>query len=123
MKDLLAELFGSAPEARLSALSSSDNELEILRERNQRIEIRYERLKLVTLAMWELLKRAENLNDGDLREMITHLDMADGRRDGKVSVREGIGDCEACGRIVLQSSPRCPYCGAANESYDPLTAV
>jgi hypothetical protein len=123
MKDVLAELFGDVPEVRLSALSSSQSEFELLRDRNRRIEVRYERLKLVTLAMWAILKDRLDLDDDELRSMIDRMDRADGQRDGKLKTPEGMADCAGCGRIVLQSSPRCPYCGKGNEDYDPLKAV
>ena len=124
MKDILSELFGGeAPPPRASNLAGSSEELLLLRDRNRRIEVRYERLKLVTLAMWELLKRRLGCSDAELREMITHLDMADGRRDGKMESKEDLALCSSCGRALLQSAPRCPYCGTDNQDYDPLKAV
>lgn len=123
MKDVLSDLFGDMPQSRLSALSTSDSELELLRERNKRIEVRYERLKLVTLALWELVKDSTGRTDEDLRQVIARLDLEDGRRDGKVETIDGMDGCTGCGRVVLHSSPRCPYCGASNEHYDPLKAV
>jgi hypothetical protein len=124
MKDILSELFGGeAPPPRASNLTGSSEELLLLRDRNRRIEVRYERLKLVTLAMWELLKRRLGCSDEELRQMITQLDTADGRRDGKMEIQEGLALCASCSRTLLVSAPRCPYCGTDNEDYDPLTAV
>lgn len=124
MKDILSELFGGeAPPPRASNLTGSSEELLLLRDRNRRIEVRYERLKLVTLAIWEMLKRRTGCSDEELREMITELDSADGRRDGKMQIEEGLVLCASCRRALHESAPRCPYCGTDNDDYDPLKAV
>ena len=124
MKDIISELFGGeAPPPRASNLAGSSEDLVLLRDRNRRIEVRYERLKLVTLAIWELLKGRTGCTDVELREMITQLDAADGRRDGKMDTKDGLSLCSSCHRALLESAPRCPYCGSDNESYDPLKAI
>jgi hypothetical protein len=124
MKDLLADLFGGeSPPGKVSNLAGSEEELLLLRDRNRRIEVRYERLKLMTLAIWELLKTRTGCSDDELKKMITHLDMADGRRDGKMASADGLALCSSCRRALLDSAPRCPYCGTDNDDYDPLKAV
>ena len=124
MKDILSDLFGGeAPPPRASNLIGSTEELLLLRDRNRRIEVRYERLKLVTLAIWELLKRHTGCSEADLKEMINQLDSADGRRDGKMEINDGLSLCSSCRRALLESTPRCPYCGTDNQDYDPLKAI
>jgi rRNA maturation endonuclease Nob1 len=74
------------------------------------LEQRHEQLKLVTMAMWTLLKDHTGLTEGDLRKYIEKVDLMDGKADGKINTKER-SDCLNCNRTVLSTSLACPYCG------------
>ncbi len=84
-------------------ISGTDNRL-------RQLEQRHEQLKLVTLAMWTLLKEHSGLIEGDLKKYIHQVDLMDGKLDGKVNTKEKV-DCGGCGRTILTTSLTCPYCG------------
>ena len=75
------------------------------------LEQRHEQLKLVTMAMWTLLKEHSGLMEGDLKKYIEKIDLMDGKLDGKVNMKESC-DCKSFGRTILTSALACPYCGS-----------
>lgn len=87
------------------------------------LEQRYERLRLLTLAMWQLLKEHTGLTDADLKQFVEKVDLLDGKADGKLSRTTGAMDCPKCSRRILKSATRCPWCGARNESGDAFHAT
>jgi predicted Zn-ribbon and HTH transcriptional regulator len=91
---------GGSPEARIKTL-----------ERD------HERLKLVTMALWEILGERLGVGEAELRRRIEALDLLDERRDGRLKIRPPPGRCGACDRPLLASAMACPYCGA--ERPDP----
>lgn len=104
-------------------LQQADRELARLRGDKRDLETKYERLKIVTMAVWELVKRTQGLSDEALQAVISEIDARDGRRDGQVETKEQLADCHKCGKVVLVSTPTCPYCEAENRSYNPLLAL
>ena len=74
------------------------------------LERRHEQLKLVTMAMWTLLKEHSGLTEGDLKKYVEKVDLMDDKADGRVNTKEKC-DCKQCGRTILTSSLACPYCG------------
>lgn len=84
------------------------------------LEQRYERMALVTNALWQLLKAHTALTDADLRKYIEKVDLADGVRDGKVTSGKGAIDCPHCSRRVLKSASVCAWCGGKIASDDPF---
>jgi len=58
-----------------------------------------DRLLLISEAIWTLLKREHGYSDDVLTDLITKIDLADGRIDG---------------RGVKELPPQCPYCNRAN---------
>jgi predicted Zn-ribbon and HTH transcriptional regulator len=91
---------GNSPEARLKMM-----------ERD------HERLKLVTMALWELLSERLGVGEDELRRRLEALDMLDGRRDGRLRIKPPPTSCGSCDRPMLASAMACPYCGA--ERPDP----
>jgi hypothetical protein len=75
------------------------------------LEHRYERLRLITMAMWQLLKEHTSLTDADLKRFVEKVDLIDGKSDGRVSRSSGAMDCPKCSRRVLQSATVCVWCG------------
>ncbi len=80
-------------------------------ERLKALEREHERLKLITMALWEVLNERLDLTESELRAKIEELDELDGRLDGRLRVRPKPSPCSACGRPVLPSSITCAYCG------------
>ena len=74
------------------------------------VDVRIERLTLINLALWEIVRDSTNLTDDDLRRKIEEIDLRDGKLDGKLSAApEG---CSACGRKIGRRHQKCIYCGA-----------
>jgi hypothetical protein len=85
------------------------------------LEKRHEQLKLVTLALWRLLKERVGLNDTELRKYVTSTDLIDGALDGKVDLTNELVKCAKCGRRRLNTSIVCPFCGtrgATDNAFD-----
>lgn len=92
-------------------LEGQRNEVDRLGQQLRELEKRHEQLKLVTLAMWSLLRDHSGLMESDLRKYVEKIDLMDGRRDGKAAVEKERTNCVACERIILTTAPVCPYCG------------
>ena len=71
---------------------------------------RHEQLKLVTMAMWTLLKEHSGLTENDLRKYIEQVDLMDGKLDGRINTK-GQCKCSGCQRTLLTTALACPYCG------------
>lgn len=81
---------------------------------------RIDRLTLVCLAMWELVREHTDLTDEDLRAKVEEIDTADGRRDG---FHRPAADRCGCGAAVAAGAPRCQFCGAEAPDRSPFKAV
>ncbi|WP_406665100.1 hypothetical protein [Gallaecimonas sp. GXIMD1310] len=91
-----------------------------LERRLRELERRHEQLKLVTLAMWSLLRDHSGLLESDLRKYVETIDLMDGKRDGKVSFAKEKVTCQGCGRVMLSTSLVCAYCGNNMSSKNPF---
>ncbi len=87
----------------------------------QHFQNRIDRLVLITMAMWSLLKEKTNMTDDDLIERIKQIDLSDGVLDGKV--RQEVVRCPQCGRIMSNKHKSCLYCGFMKEGKDAFDAV
>jgi hypothetical protein len=74
------------------------------------LEQRYERLRLTSMAMWELMKHRLNVTDEDLAAEIQTL-VAEANKKGENARGGKITQCPACHRTVLSSAATCVYCG------------
>lgn len=101
-------------------LTNQQAESDRIRDSTRDLEIRFERLKLITMAMWGLVSETSGLTDSDLRRAIRKLDLSDERLDGRVKSAMKLLDCESCGKVLLSSAVVCAYCGAENDRYDPV---
>ena len=121
MYDLIRDgvLWGSKSAANKRILGQRRS-LDHNKEAQRELEVRFERLKLVTLAMWDLIKSTEGVTDADLYRAIRNLDLADGRADRKLDDKSMLVDCSICSRVLLSSAVVCPYCGSENDEYDPV---
>ncbi len=93
--------------AGLSALqANTDQRLTGTGDRLAALERRYERMQLVMLALWALLKEHTGLTDSDLKRFM-HDAEASAATHGSV-----VMTCEQCHRIIRKSATRCIWCGA-----------
>jgi hypothetical protein len=100
--------------------ADTDRRLTNTGDKLRDLEQRYERMALVTNALWQLLKAHTGLTDADLKKYIEKVDLADGVRDGKVTRSKGAIDCPHCSRRVLKSASVCAWCGGKVASGDPF---
>ena len=60
--------------------------------------MRHEQLKLVTLALWRLLKDRVGLTEAELKRYVESTDLLDGAADGKVDLTRELVKCSRCSR-------------------------
>jgi hypothetical protein len=78
------------------------------------LEERLEKLILINMALWEMLKERTELTEQDLMNKIQEIDLRDGQADGKFD--RGIQKCPKCDRTMSPKHNRCLYCGAEDLS-------
>ncbi len=114
MIDLILEIFGhlAIDQARKGEPSGDSGVVPVKGSpRLRALERDHERLKLLTMALWEVLSERLNIDEQELRRRVMDLDLLDGREDGRLRLREPPRKCTACGRPMLRSAAACPYCG------------
>lgn len=87
----------------------------------ERFEQRIDRLALLSMALWSLLKEHTDLTEDDLLERVRQIDLTDGKEDGKAKKR--VAKCPKCGRTMSPRHGRCLYCGAEDLDYTPFDAI
>lgn len=131
MLDLIWNLFQEDDIKRLqSGVASRAAQSDALRSqvgsveaRLLELEKRHEQLKLVTLALWRLLKDQVELSELNLRKYVESTDLLDGEADGKVDLMKELVECPDCKRLLLNTAIVCPYCGANNSSANTFDMV
>jgi hypothetical protein len=122
MQDLLNWLFDIHQQGKVADLhaahAESRSRVTGLTEEALAFELRYERLRLVTVALWKLLKDHTGLTEADLRRYVMDVDLLDGKADGKIDRNKGIINCESCNRRIKRSALVCVYCGERNSQGD-----
>ena len=73
------------------------------------LEARIERLTLVNLAMWSLLREKLGFTEEILLDRVREIDLQDGVLDGKVARQTS--KCSQCGRMMSARHNKCLYCG------------
>jgi hypothetical protein len=115
MIDLILEVFGqlALDQARKEQRGATPSPTIPLKDtpRLRSLERDHERLKLITMALWDILTEKLGVDEDELRRRILELDRLDGREDGRLRLREPPRNCDACGRPMLRSALSCPYCG------------
>lgn len=76
----------------------------------QYLEDRVDRLSLICMAMWSLIRDKTNLSEEDLMERVKMLDLMDGVEDGKAT--RTVMKCTACDRPMNPRHKKCLYCGS-----------
>jgi hypothetical protein len=87
----------------------------------QQYEERLDRLALVCMALWSLLKEQTDLTEEDLLERVRQIDLTDGKEDGKA--KRQIAKCPQCGRTMSPRHGRCLYCGARDLDHSAFDSV
>jgi hypothetical protein len=118
------DIFDVYQQGKMTGLGSlqadTDRRLTNTGDKLRELEQRYERMSLVTNALWQLLKAHTGLTDADLKKYIETVDLSDGIRDGKMARNKGAMDCPKCSRRVLKSATVCAWCGETLTSGDPF---
>ncbi len=70
----------------------------------------FERLMLITEALWEILKEEHNYTDEILIEKLRIIDLKDGREDGRVLLPPS--KCSHCNKTLEKGADVCIYCGS-----------
>lgn len=114
MIDLILEIFGqlAVEQARKGQPPAEQGPIPIKGSpRLRSLERDHERLKLITMALWEILTERLGVDEADLRRRVMELDRLDGREDGRLRLKEPPRECSACGRPMMSTAAACPYCG------------
>ena len=74
------------------------------------VEDRMNRMTLLSMAVWELVKERTDLCEDDLAEKVREIDLRDGQLDGRIRLNT-IKECRGCGRVLNPRHERCLYCG------------
>jgi hypothetical protein len=123
----MIDLFDIYQQGKIGELSSlqadSNRRLTSADERLKALEMRYERMRLITMALWQLLKTHTGLTDTDLKAYVEKVDLADGKLDGKLNRTSSAMDCPKCARRILKSATVCPWCSARLQSGNPFEAT
>ena len=91
------------------------------RHRIDHIEDRLDKLALVNMAMWSLIRQHTGLTEEDLMQRVQEIDLIDGRPDGKVTRQ--VMRCQSCKRVMSPRHSKCLYCGAAKLELTAFDAV
>jgi len=88
--------------------------------RVRQLEQSIDKLVLINLAMWNLLKTKAGLTEADLMKEMERIDLQDGVADGRIT--PSAQQCPKCGRTISTRHQRCLYCGQATGG-DAFTGV
>jgi len=100
---------GVSADAAISAARSASRAEAAEREVEQ-LNDRLDKLTLVCMAMWSLLREVSDLREEDLMQRVREIDLRDGVPDGKVTRR--IARCPRCNRVMSPRHKKCLYCGS-----------
>ena len=73
------------------------------------LEERIDKLQLLCMAMWEVIKDKTDMTELDMMTKVQDIDLRDGVVDGKVT--RIVKDCPKCTRRMSPRHKRCLYCG------------
>jgi ribosomal protein S27AE len=102
-----------ARQAESAARRSESRAGEVLREMEILGE-RVDKLILINMAMWSLIKNRLAVSEEDLAKMAQEIDLRDGVPDGKITRRGK--KCAKCGRTISIRHNKCLFCGSESLS-------
>ena len=85
------------------------------RTRIAELERRLDRLELEHRVVWEMLRDALKLDEGEMDRRVKALDNRDGVVDGRITAVPL--RCPSCQRVASSRHWRCLYCGQEFEKY------
>lgn len=100
------------PQGNISAGQTIDRDA---RTQIDDIERRLDRLELEHRVIWEMLRDALKLNEGELDRRVKALDSRDGVADGKITAVPL--RCPSCQRVASSRHWKCLYCGQEFEKF------
>lgn len=103
--------------------ADTSRRVTVASDRLKALEQRYERMRLVNAALWQLLKAHTGLTDSDLKRYIEKVDLADGKLDGKIDRKGAAMDCPHCSRRILKTAVVCPWCTKRLKAGDAFEAT
>jgi hypothetical protein len=123
----LFDLFDIYQNSRIDAIAAREaathGRVMSTAQRLREMEQRHERMKLVTVALWQMLKAHTGLTDADLKQYIEKVDLADGKLDGRIDRKGAAMDCPHCDRRILKSAVVCPWCSERTRTGDAFEAT
>ena len=106
-------MFGYTPESHSVASAGTSAAAQSAANRAKQdvgqLEDRVDRLSLVCMAMWSLLRDKTNLTEQDLLDRVKLIDLLDGVEDGKAT--KTVSQCSDCNRPMNPRHKKCIYCG------------
>ncbi|MCB9894345.1 MAG: zinc ribbon domain-containing protein [Planctomycetes bacterium] len=99
--------------ARQAAHAATDAESSARRAENAmaRLEDAIERQTLIIRSLLEVCSRKGVFTEDEFREIVTEVDLSDGRLDGKYKPQLGPQQCANCGKTNGKRAVTCMYCG------------
>ena len=85
--------------------------LRRLRRKGYKLRRQIQEIRLVSMAMFELITERTDISNEELVAKIDEIDRRDGIVDGRLREPGGPPRCPQCDRVLLRSSNRCLYCG------------
>ena len=79
------------------------------REDVHQLNTRIDKLTLICMSMWSLIRQETKLTEEDLLRRMKDIDLMDGTEDDKVTRQ--VAKCGSCGRVMNQRHTHCLYCG------------
>lgn len=74
------------------------------------LEHRLAKMSLINQALWEILRRENELRDDEILSKVAEIDLRDGTLDEHMN--KGPIHCPSCGRKTSRRQRRCIYCSA-----------
>jgi hypothetical protein len=114
--DLFSAALGGSLYSEIAGLTglqaNTDQRLTNTAERLSALEHRYERMQLVMVALWSLLKEHTGLTDADLKRFMHAAEAVASDIHGNPAVM----NCPHCHRIIRKSATTCVWCGGSIET-------
>ena len=112
MYDLFDVVFGTYMTGKMAGISAlqanTDQRVTGSAERLTALEHRYERMHVITVALWALLKEHTGLTDADLKRFVADVEASEAQNRGAA----GTMTCPKCSRVIRKSASKCVWCGA-----------